>query len=336
MDFADMDLSALKPQKKRTVPSALNASIPRTVDFKDYRYPENNIGGGKRLKLPPLLSPLPQDLLTTLGVDEVVEKGNGRSVSSSGSSAGVIRQVSDLADALKRSAAQYFSKENYESALLDFTQSLTLFILALRMQERSRSDSSSASDVSASRKRRGWQKVLNFGDKIIANFSKVLESVKAENARKFNKYSHIMGIIYFTCGFLRIHISDLLREQLRQAYKKEEESKMGVGIGALLKELDVNIDTARQCFLDGERRIGIFIIMQGYPETWNRTLRKLSAVNSNEIVLAHDLKGVDTGFTTGTNYCLPVSLHSWSLDNMVNFTGWFVHEWGKGMDGVVI
>lgn len=70
--FSDVDLSKISPQRKKRFQKGNISSSPTPLKIHDYKYPENSLNNGRRLKLPKLLAyQLPNDLLINYNISQL-------------------------------------------------------------------------------------------------------------------------------------------------------------------------------------------------------------------------------------------------------------------------
>ena len=249
----------------------------------------------------------------------------------------LLRTITEFADRLKKSSITLYQSKNYMESILDFTQSYILFILALRLKETQ--NETHALDPAEkikqiSRKRRDWINVLLFGEKIINNFTKILEADRGrERERKTSLKGlvHILGFIHYTNGFIQLHLGnailkymDILKDDATSGENKE-----GGKIAKLLTKYEETLESSKRALQVGEKNLGLFIIAKEYPRLWSQSFTKISSVKQGTIVLPYNLNvsSQSSKFKTGVNYCLPICSHIWDLNNMINFSGFFLKEW---------
>lgn len=251
----------------------------------------------------------------------------------------LIRTITDLADGLKKSSISLYQSKNYMASIVDFTQSYILFILALRLKEtQNETHSVGAAETvkQISRKRRDWINVLLFGEKIISNFTKIIEADRGrERERKMNLNGlvHILGFIHYTNGFIQLHLGNTILKYM-DILKDEAVSDENINnarIAKLLSKYEETLESSKKALQVGENNLGLFVIAKEYPHLWSQSFTKISSVKQNTIVLPYDLNVAGPSqipkFKTGVNYCLPICSHLWDLNNMINFSGFFLKEW---------
>jgi hypothetical protein len=252
-----------------------------------------------------------------------------------------INPFQDVADNLKKSAIQFYQEKRYDNSLLDFIQSYLLFALALRNKEIEKesevktykNDTDYAKFLS--RKRRDWINVLSLGEKIIDNFTKAIKFEKGKNNPniEIEKLSHLMGFVYYMNAFIQIHLSDLLMKHiniLKNRIEKKDNTELTAQLVKLIDKYEKLLVKIKECLISGEINLGLFVIARIYPKLWSQSFTKLSNIKKNEILLSNKLKIKNPNipnFKEGVNYCLPICSHTWDLNNIINFGGFFLKEW---------
>lgn len=248
-----------------------------------------------------------------------------------------IKAITGYADKLKKASISLYQTKDYLKSILDFTQSYILFILALKLKEMENENYTSDPSETVKlicRKRRDWVNVLLFGEKIIDNFTKVLEETKGrerEGTSKLNGFVHVLGFIHYTNGFIQLHLCntilkhvDILRDIVTSG-----ENKDGDKLAKLIAKYEETLANSTKALQVGEKHLGLFVIAKEYPQLWSQSFTKLSSVKRDTLVLPYGLnvsKKIPK-FQTGVNYCLPICSHVWDLNNIINFSGFFLKEW---------
>ena len=341
----------------------------RAILYEDHKYPENSTQNGKKLKLPQLLSyKLPADLMSELNIPQLTleelksklkKKDNNEDSSNDNDiivkvkvseTMTIIKKISDRADALKTTAIKEFGLKHYEISLVSFSYSFLLTVLALRWNEIERNDEINYKlnnklnnkEINSlifiiTRKETDWKKVLDYGCKIIDNFKKILNIAKINDSRLFNVLSHLLGLIFYGNGLIELYLSELDLQHINLLkikignHKNENENLIDYKkITDLIEIFEKYSQKSKESFIDGEKRLGLFIIKKAYDELFNQSLERLSQLNKDELVLSRNLlflSGKENKFKTGVNYCLPICSHTWKLDNLINFGGFFIKIW---------
>lgn len=334
----------------------------RALSLNDYKYPENSTHNGKKLKLPPLLSyKLPADLMNELGIpqltlEELKQKLKHNSKKTPNEPAAdtdkdiivsvktneymlTIKKISDKAETLKSKAIAEYQSKNYKLSLVIFLNSFLLFVIALRLSEIERNDEIDSklngklkeSEIKSctsiiNRKQKDWIAVLEFGYKIINNFGKILDVEKEKNIKLYNLLSHLSGMIYYTNGLIELYLSELNLQQLNLMKNNLKETEYKKLIETL-DRYEQYMKKSKDSFVNGEKRLGLFILKKGYKNLLTQSIEKLSKLNRDELVLSQGLRFLDSKenkFKIGVNYCLPICSHTWNLDNIINFGGFFI------------
>lgn len=244
-------------------------------------------------------------------------------------------KINDYAENLKQKAIKLYQDRMFDISILDFTQSYLLFILGIRLKEREldlltqKSDNERAKYIS--RKRRDWNDVLSFGEKIIDNFGKVISNVDPR-IKSFEYMNQMLGFVHYTNGFIQLHLSKLFSQHidiLKNRNKTKDNYELTLQMIKLLdKYQEVSIRSEKSIQL-GETKLGLFVIARSYPNLWSKSATKLSQIDRTNVILSENIRiGKEmTQLKEGINYCLPISMHLWNLDNILNFSGFFLKEW---------
>ncbi|TID25507.1 hypothetical protein CANINC_002897 [Pichia inconspicua] len=244
-------------------------------------------------------------------------------------------KITNFANELKETAIKLYQDRNYNISILDFTQTYLLYILALRMKEREcdfiefKSDTARAKYLS--RKRRDWSDVLSFGEKIVDNFSKVIDNHESRDL-PIEYMNHMIGLACYINGFVQLHLSELFFEHIniiKERNKTKDNYELTLQMIKLIDKYQEIKGRSEKSIQMGEDRFGLFIIARCYSNLWNKSLTKYSQLNQNKLILPNDIciNGQIIEFPKGSNYFLPISTHLWNLDNILNFGGHFIKEW---------
>lgn len=249
-----------------------------------------------------------------------------------------VKALVDNADKLKKSAIRLYQDKRYDISLVDFIQSFILFILAIRVRESGSELQNEGTRMKSARyvqmRRKDWNNVLSFGEKIIGNFTKVINIEKGRRGTSSNlsRLLNLMGFVYYLNGFIQINMCRLLLndiERLKNAIKVKEEMETTAQLIEYIERYQELLKKSDESLKNGEMNLSLFVIARVYPKLWSQSLTKLSSIQKNEIVLSGKLNigGCVAKFQHGINYCLPLSEHIWDLDNLINFGGFLLKEW---------
>lgn len=354
-----MDLMSSNPERKRVYQKEYERTNDsgKRLNFDNYRYPENHSPTNKKkLKLPNLLSSkLPIDIVNQFENDTDTSSSsitpsmhvNNNNIPVKPSSSNSITLITDYANELKVMSIDLFKSKDYMISILEFTQSYILFIFALRLKEYSNDNFYNNSTDNESiikylnKKNRDWINTLQFGEKIIGNFSKIIierEKRVGTKDKKCNSLLYILGLIYYSNGLICLHICKNLSKHLNLIKNKNDKELIEI-IDQMLK-FDKQ---SKKCFENGEIRFGLFEIAREFPKLWTLSFTKLKSILRNEIIISYQLKIPNKNnktnndkpglkafkFKTGVNYILPICNHMWDLDMLINFAGYFLKEWLK-------
>lgn len=352
--FSDLDLNLINTHK-RPIPESDNPIILKPNDFFCNK---NQLQNNKRIKLPPLLSyKLPLKLLNKLELKQLSSKEldvnlsinlnqnltpnstpnltpNSNStvstpISSTKKSINItnldvqIKLITEMAEKLKKLAIKSFQNKDYLNSILNFTQSLILFILSLRIKEDNLNKNDNLINLKLLRRKlTDWLNIFKFSSKVIDNFNKILIKDNYKN----NKFLiHILGFIYYLNGFIQIHRSNLILKLIEENNNNNELSELI----SLFKNFNEILTNSRNLLLLGEKNLGLFGIVREYPNLWSQSFTKLSSIKLNQIYLSFNLniEKINLNLPIGVNYCLPICSHTWDLNSIINFGGFFLKEW---------
>lgn len=246
-----------------------------------------------------------------------------------------ITKITDFANKLKQRAIKLYQDRIYDISVLDFTQSYILYILAIRMKEKEhdliklKSDTERAKYIS--RKRRDWNDVLSFGEKIVDNFGKVFGNTESKS-RRCEYLNHIIGFVCYTNGFVQLHLSKLFSQHIdiiKERNRVKDNYELTLQMIKLIDKYQEIKAKSEKSIQMGEDKLGLFVIARSYSNLWSKSVTKHSQLNQKTLVLCDDIfiNGETIEFLKGFNYCLPISTHLWDLDNILNFGGYFIKEW---------
>lgn len=354
------------------------AAKPVLLEFKDFKYPDNQTSN-KRPKLPKLLPyKLPRDLLIRLDIPQLTPEDLGLKIAvsaskklkqsvepidKSGSSTpktpktpntpntpntpgtphlphtpnkyevGSVKLMTEQAERLKKTAIGMYQDRQYPNSILIFTESLLLLSLAIQVKEAEQQSVKPGNDIKGdleyakclTRKRRDWNSILAFTDKVITNFS------KADS--KNIPLDEMVGLVYYVKGFIETHLSELLMrhiELIKEKLKKRSNVELTAQLIKLLDKYNDLKSRSSKSMMQGASKLGIFKIFKDYPRLYHDSMKDLSKVDHKDLYLCglniENRKRL-IKFKIGVNYCLPINTNNWEMNNLLNFGTYFIREW---------